>query len=93
MAAETPSSALFTLAPRPTCDQVLNACDQALSDARSDLSVKSLVIDKMTVQTKMLSDSLAQAQAQDQAFYHNPFVMGSIGLVAGVIGGIWAAKK
>lgn len=75
-----------------SCDEVLRSCAQAVSSLESANKEKDLLIHNLDDYSHKLEVQVSDLKEAQNAWYHNPFVMGALGLVAGTITGIWAAK-
>jgi len=73
----------------PSCDQVLSACDRAVNDAEAEIDAKKLLIIDLQTQNTALSNQNTALTDSAGAFYHNPVTMVVIGLVVGVLAGVY----
>jgi hypothetical protein len=71
---------------------VLNACDKALDDAETEIDAKKLLIVDIQTQNNELVNRNNELADQAGAFYHNPWVMTTLGLVLGVLAGVYVKK-
>lgn len=93
MSTSLPRKSLATpVSPAPSCTLVLQACDKALTDTLNEVDIKKLLILDMTNQNITLQNENEDLKASAGEFWHNPWVMTSLGLVLGVLGGVYAAK-
>lgn len=86
------TSTLRASSESPSCDKVLKACDEAVNDLVLTIDAKDLVIKDLTVSNALLASEYADAKAQANAWYHNPFVLGALGLAIGVLGGVYVSR-
>jgi hypothetical protein len=68
---------------RVTCEEVLEKCGQAVEAKNKQIQKLELGLAKQTERVVDLSSQLEDKNSQLQAWYRNPFVVFSIGLVAG----------
>jgi hypothetical protein len=74
--------------PKPSCEVVLESCKKAVDDLDLAEESKKILIQAQDTQIKALSREVED----EKAWYHNPFIMGALGLSIGVLGGVYAAK-
>ena len=77
----------------PKCDQVLQACDKALNDQIKLNSLQSAIIDSMEKRTTIIVEQNKELQISNDSWYHNPFVVGGMGISAGIILGTLITSK
>lgn len=77
-------SAIATNATAQTrCDELVLACDRVVAAKNNQIEKLELGLAKQTERVVDLTSQLESKNEQLQAFYRNPFVMLSLGLVAG----------
>jgi hypothetical protein len=74
-----------TATAAPSCQEVLSKCDTAL--AAKNTEIKKLELG-LTQSAGRITDLEAQVKTKDdqlRAWYHNPFVLFGLGIVAGAV--------
>lgn len=77
------------LPTKPTCNEVLSACDLAVRALERDVTAKDTLILQQQREIGVAKQALEDANAALGHFWRNPFTMVAVGLVIGV----WAAKR
>lgn len=76
-----------------SCDQVIETCDKALESKDKQIKLDQLAIKTLSTQNTDLSSQLYEREQQLQAWYRNPFVTGTIGVLIGIVVTGYALKK
>lgn len=73
----------MSVAATPTCKEVLKKADQAIQVQKVEISKLNLALTETRDDNANLRKEVTQAKKDIQAWYHNPWIMGAIGVVAG----------
>jgi len=76
---------------KPSCDQVIQACDKALDDEGKEIDADKLLILDLGNANRDLMLRSEDAESELDAWYRNPWMLLSIGFIIGGLGGIYAA--
>lgn len=67
------------------CDSALSACDEALNARKREVQLCQLALVQASHQAETLNVQLKDREEQLGAWYRNPFIMITLGIVAGAI--------
>lgn len=90
MAQPTINSAKPRPTPSPTatarqCDSVIKKCDDTLKEKNKALDLADLALKKCQDQNAAKNKELDSLRESNSAWYKNPFIVGIIGIAAGVV--------
>lgn len=72
---------------KPTCKDVIKACDKALADKNGAIELQDIAIKKLVGQNIELNKEVAEMNESNNAWYKNPFVIAILGIATGVVVG------
>lgn len=67
------------------CNAALDACDKAISDKNKSLELADIALTHCRVHSSETEYQLDEAKNKLGAWYHDPFVVGVLGLIGGAI--------
>ena len=70
---------------RPSCDEVLKACDSALEARKLELGLSNTALLQRDGQVNDLKVQLKDTQDSLNAWYRNPYIMIGLGLLTGAV--------
>lgn len=73
-----------TRADTPSCKDVINACNDALEDKKTEVIKANVVIQQQDSYNKALTEDLKTTKDSLNAWYHDPKWMTTIGIVLGL---------
>lgn len=79
------TQSLTVLAETPTCNSVLQKCDEALQARKKELNLCNLALTQNLSETGELSTKLSDSEDKLNSIWRNPFLLIGLGLVGGVL--------
>lgn len=76
-----------------SCKQALDAADKVIADLHKEVDIYKHRDKDEVEQITSLSVSLNEENQALAAWYHNPFVIGTLGLLVGAAGATYLLKK
>jgi hypothetical protein len=73
------------IATKPDCKDVIGACDRALAAKNNALSLSDLAIKDCKKQNGELHQKNESLLESASSWYHNPFIVGILGIAVGAI--------
>lgn len=68
---------------KPSCDQVLSACDAALNAEIHENQLQKQLIQDLTAKNKLDEDELHRIQDKDSGLFRQPWFWAGVGAVLG----------
>ena len=65
------------------CDALVGLCTRALDAREEQIKVCELAIEQHTEHNALLNTRITQLEADKNAWFRNPFIIGAIGIAAG----------
>lgn len=67
------------------CDKALSACDSALEARNKEIKICNLALMQAVNKAETLNIQVKERESELSAWYRNPFIMITLGIVAGAI--------
>ena len=77
----------------PSCDQVLTACDKALTEQLKTVKLQKDLLTTMDLRTNVLVEQNNRLQSEASAWYHNPLVVGPLSFTLGALAAIYITSR